>query len=358
MLGQTRKYSNIFMDIGASPRGFAMSNAVNASVEDLTASYYNPAGLSRITNDFQVGFMHSGYFGGILNYDYGGVAIKLKENSAIGVSMLRLGADNIPNTYGLVDQNGLVNYNKIKEFSVADYGFLVSYANAFSPHRSKQMIRYGGSIKVIHRQVGSFATAWGFGLDAGAMYELSPKTTFSAMARDITTTFNAWSMSFTDEEKEVLLRTGNDIPKSSVEITNPKLLLNAAHRIDFSEKVSLLGEAGLEFTTDGKRNVLISAKPISIDPRIGLEAAYDKLVYLRMGIGNIQRYTNDDPDQKKNIGYEPTVGVGLRLKIVAIDYSYSNLFDQTVGLNSHTISIRVDIDKKGKTSSSSKKKKK
>jgi hypothetical protein len=28
-------------------------------------------------------------------------------------------------------------------------------------------LSFGGNIKVIHRKVGSFATAWGFGLDAG-----------------------------------------------------------------------------------------------------------------------------------------------------------------------------------------------
>ena len=35
---------------------------------------------------------------------------------------------------------------------------------------------------------------------------------FGVSARDITTTFNAWSFSFTEREKEVLYLTKNDIP--------------------------------------------------------------------------------------------------------------------------------------------------
>ena len=44
------------------------------------------------------------------------------------------------------------------------------------------------------------------------------------MLKDITTTFNAWSFSFTEEEKEVLDLTGNEIPIQSLEITKPTII--------------------------------------------------------------------------------------------------------------------------------------
>ena len=64
---------------------------------------------------------------------------------------------------------------------------------------------------MIHRSVGKFAKAWGFGLDAGLQIR-SKNWKFGIAARDITTTFNAWSYSFTDKEKIFdLIKKGSDI---------------------------------------------------------------------------------------------------------------------------------------------------
>lgn len=59
----------------------------------------------------------------------------------------------------------------------------------------------GGNIKVIHRSIGSFGKAWGFGADLGVRYK-GDKFILGLSARDITTTFNAWSFNLTEEEKE------------------------------------------------------------------------------------------------------------------------------------------------------------
>ncbi|MGB6036649.1 MAG: hypothetical protein WBG42_10315, partial [Cryomorphaceae bacterium] len=45
---QTRKYSNEFLNIGVGARSLAMSGAGIASVTDVTAGYWNPAGLTDI----------------------------------------------------------------------------------------------------------------------------------------------------------------------------------------------------------------------------------------------------------------------------------------------------------------------
>ncbi|MEJ7665627.1 MAG: hypothetical protein WKG07_41965 [Hymenobacter sp.] len=47
--------------------------------------------------------------------------------------------------------------------------------------------------KVIYRNVGSFANAYGFGIDAGVQYNHNGWR-LGLMARDITTTFTAWSI--------------------------------------------------------------------------------------------------------------------------------------------------------------------
>ena len=58
-----------------------------------------------------------------------------------------------------------------------------------------------------------------------------------------------------DDVKDVFLRTGNDIPTSTLEITMPRIILGAAWIKQFSSKISLVTELDLDFTTDGKRNV-------------------------------------------------------------------------------------------------------
>ena len=50
------------------------------------------------------------------------------------------------------------------------------------------------------------------------------------MLKDITTTFNAWSFSFTEDQKDVLELESNDIPINSLEITKPQIILGAARK--------------------------------------------------------------------------------------------------------------------------------
>src|SRR5690554_7590608 len=52
---------------------------------------------------------------------------------------------------------------------------------------------------------------------------------------------------------------------------------------------SILGEVNMVWTTDGRRNTLISGDPFSMDPVLGIEAGYLDIVYLRAGLGNIQQ---------------------------------------------------------------------
>src|ERR1035437_6062581 len=128
LFGQAPKYSNEFLAIGVGARSFGMSNSCVASVNDITSGYWNPAGLLGIKNDMQIGLMHSEYFAGIAKYDYGAVSRRLDSSSVLAFSMIRFGVDNIPNTTELIDASGNVNYDKITQFSAADYAFVLSYA--------------------------------------------------------------------------------------------------------------------------------------------------------------------------------------------------------------------------------------
>ncbi len=345
--GQFRKYSNEFLNIGAGARGLGMGGAQVASVDDGTAGYWNPAGLAGVKDFPSLNLMHAEYFAGIGKYDYASLAVPLHdEKRVVGFSVLRFAVDDIPNTLFLVQPDGSIDYNNISSFSSADYAFLLSYAQKVKDDDDEKL-SFGGNVKIIYRKVGAFATAWGFGLDAGVRYKIN-NWQFGLTARDITTTFNAWSFSFTDEEKQVLYLTKNDIPVKSTELTAPRLIAGAAHTFNVNEKISLTAEANLDLTFDGRRNTVVSSKFINIDPHLGLEASYQNSIFLRAGVSNFQRALADGDtlNQKKVWIFQPAVGAGFKIKNVRIDYAFTNLANQSNPLYTHIFSIKVDLRKK------------
>ena len=339
LIGKTQvKYSNEFLNIGVGARALGMGNVSLARVNDVTSGYWNPSSLVYIENNLEVGLMHNEYFAGIANYNYGGIAIKLDSVSSLGVSFLRFGIDDIPNTLDLVDANGNFDYNRITSFSATDNAFLISYARKMKiPGLSA-----GGNIKIIYRKVGDFASATGFGIDLSANYK-KKNWLIGAVLRDATSTFNAWSFN-TDELEEVFIRTGNEIPENSLELTLPRLMVGVGYLYVIKKNFEIYPELGFDVTFDGKRNVLIKGNVISIDPKIGLELNYKRIVYLRGGVNNIQDETAITGEKSKT--FQPSVGVGIQYKKVAIDYALTDVGNQSIAVYSNVFSLRIGINRR------------
>jgi hypothetical protein len=344
VFGQIAKYSNEFLNVGVSARAMAMANANVASANDVTAGYWNPSGLLYQQSNIQLGLMHAEYFAGIAKYDYIGVSKRIDSNSVAGISFIRFGVDNIPNTLELVDANGNVDYSRIKSFNAVDAAVLIHYARNI---QKIQGLKLGGNFKIIRRKLGDFGGAWGFGMDLGAMYDYK-KWHFGVMGRDITGTFNAWTYNLSDDEKNVLELTGNEIPQNSVEVTVPKLILGATRTfLVWKDQVSILAEVNLINTFDGKRNTVIKTKTWSMEPNMGLEAGYKNIVFLRAGLGNIQKALNAKGDAFVTT-FQPNIGAGVKYKIFSLDYAYTDIGDRSIALYSHIISLKIDINKKPK----------
>jgi hypothetical protein len=346
---QFRKYSNEFLNIGAGARALAMGNAQVASVSDGTAGYWNPAGLVNIKDFPQLNLMHAEYFAGIGKYDYGTLALPLSGGKrTLGLSLLRFAVDDIPNTIFLVQPDGTINFDNITTFSSADYAFLFSYAQQLKT-TANHAFSMGVNAKIIHRKAGDFASAWGFGFDAGIQYS-AKQWKLGLMARDVTTTFNAWSYTLNEKVREVFYLTQNDIPVRSTELTAPKLIAGAAYNFKINRKLNLLAETNVDFTFDGRRNTVISSKTVSLDPKLGLEASLNNVFFVRAGINNFQRALdeNDSTNTKKVWIYQPSIGAGFRVSNVQIDYAFTNLANQSNPLYTHIFSLKLDLKKKEK----------
>ncbi len=344
---QFRKYSNEFLNIGAGARGLAMGGAQVASVQDGTAGYWNPAGLTNVKDEPQINIMHAEYFAGIGKFDYASAAFPIQDNKrTLGVSLLRFAVDDIPNTLYLIGADGKPNFNNIQTFSSADYALLLSYAQTIK-ETDNIKISLGGNAKIIHRNVGKFAKAWGFGVDAGIQIE-GDKWKVGIVAKDATTTFNAWSFKFTERDKEQLYLTKNDIPIKSTELTAPRLIVGGSYNFEFTESFNLLAEANINMTFDGKANGLVSSKSINIDPNLGIEAGINDVFFIRAGINNFQKALSDGDtlNQKKVWIYQPSIGAGFKFKKISVDYAYSNLANQSNPLYTHIFSLKINLARK------------
>lgn len=336
---QVAKYSNEFLSLGLGAKGLAMSNTMAAISDDVTSAYWNPAGLSRMSKNYQLSLMHAEYFAGIAKYDYAAVGYKINEQSTVALSYIRFGVDNIMNTTELIDHQGNIDYNRITYFSAVDNALFLSYAHNF---KGVKGLSVGGNVKIIRRKIGQFGGAWGFGLDAGIQYN-NKGWQVGLTARDVTSTFNAWSYSITDEVALVFENTNNEIPENSLELTLPKLLLGGAKYVDFGKGFNATFALDFDFTFDGKRNTLIKTNVMSIDPHFGMEFAYKKIVAIRAGIGNFQQEL--DFDNKKRTTLQINLGIGVSIKdIVTIDYALTDIGDISIALYSHIFSVKVGID--------------
>jgi len=339
---QAPKFVNEFLNIGVGARAHGMFGSVVADVSDVTAGFWNPAGLANVTSPFEVSAMHAEWFGSVANYDYLAIGKRLDadQRSYGALSIIRMGVDNIPNTLSLIGPDGSVDYDRVTTFSAADYAMLLSYAKGMK----KPGMSIGGSAKIIRRSIGSFGGAWGFGFDLGWMLK-KEKFSLGIMAKDITTTFNTWSFNLTDEEKAVFAQTGNDIPVSSTEINLPKLLVAGAYKIT-KPKVSYLVQAQLNISSNGTQAGVFSGDKVNLDPTLGLEIGIIDRVFIRAGIGNIQNVINEVNSIESSLEFQPNIGLGVNVGRLNIDYALTNLAEVSGALSSHIVSLRLRFEER------------
>jgi len=326
---EIRKYNNDFLSLGVGAKSLSLAGSTSATISDVTSVFWNPAGLLFSEKQMELGLMHAEQFAGLLKFDYLGVNYRLDTLSNVAFSVVRAGVDNIQNSLDLFDKDGNFDYNRIENFSVADYAFIFSYAR-----KTKITgLNLGTNFKIIYRNEGEFAKAIGFGVDAAIQYR-KEKWYFGAMANDISTTFNFWKLNA--DALKVTFETdssANLLTNNTIDITMPSLTLGAARNFMLSEKLIAKVEIDAKIYLDGQQNALISGKTFTLAPSIGAEFDYRHFVFFRLGFGNFQKVPDFD---KIRTRFQPNLGLGLNYKGFTLDYaltdigsllvSYSNVF--------------------------------
>ena len=331
------KYSNEFLNIGVDAQSIGMSNAVVSSTSDVNSTYWNPAGLLQL-KDKQISLMHSNYFANIATYNFVAYATPIDDESALGFSMIRFGVDDILDTTQLIDDQGNINFDRINLFSTADYAFLFSYARRLK----FKNLNYGVNLKIIRRIIGDFSSSWGFGMDFGIQFKTNNNWNFGLMARDITTTYNSWSI---NEERlgdiqNAIEGQNQEIP-SGTEITIPKLQLGVSKEMDIKNSYTLLAALDLILKFE-ENNDIISTNFASINPALGIEFGYLDLVFLRLGMGNFQNELQFD--NSKELSFQPNFGIGFKYKSIEMDYAFTDIGNQSIALYSNVFSLKFDFN--------------
>lgn len=333
-----RKYANEFLEIGVDARALAMGKSVITSTRGADAGYWNPAGLAQMEGKYDASIMHAEYFGSIANFDYAALAAPIDQTATVGLTFIRFGVDDIPDTSLLLDADGNVDYDRVTRFSAADYALMFSLANA-----SQRIpgLQYGANVKMIYRSLGRFAKGYGFGFDVGARYE-KKGWTYAAVIRDVTSTFTAWDIRIDDELAEVFRQTGNDMPDQTNELSLPKLILGVGKHFRFSDDFGLLSELNAGFTFDGERNAVISSSAgLSVYPSLGMEFDYRDFVFLRMGAGEFQRELGFNNNVRT--AWMPSMGLGFNYRGIRVSYALTDIGSQGVAMYSNIFSLRATI---------------
>ena len=300
-----KKYAGEFLSAGVGSRALGMGGAFVAVANDVTAGYWNPAGLVE-SSGLQFQFMHAKQFMSSIQYDYFGASKPIDDKSTLGLSLIRWGVNDIKDSrYALAGSNiseGL-DYSKITSFNVADYVFYISYA-----HRYTENLSLGANIKIIYRDFAS-ESAMGIGFDAGLKYRLLPKLFLGLMVRDITTTMMAWSTS----EKEFV---------------TPSFRPGLTYRFDIDDiDLYLQPSMDLAFLFESRnKSAQVGFGILSIDSFWGFEAGFKDICFLRLGYDDLSRFN---------------AGLGVSINKFAVDYSYTN-FDDVLG-NVHRISFHLKL---------------
>lgn len=306
------KYAGEFIAIGVGGRALGLGGAYTALANDVTAGYWNPAGLSQL-NYPQISLMHDERFGNLVNYDYGAVGLPMGPSASVAFSAIRLGVDGIHDSRqgGWTDKNGNgipeadeVDPSKNTYFNAADWAIFLSYAK-----RHSEDFSYGANVKIIRREVAE-ATATGIGFDIGVQYRATHDFIVGVNFQDITTTLVAWS-------------TGTN------ELISPTLKVGSAYFIE-----ALGGRFAPAIDTDIRfenrryaSNIHIG--PVSFDVHSGIEFDFRNIVALRLGYSDIGSLN---------------LGAGVHLPKFNIDYSFSK-FDAVSQLgNTHRISLTFTLE--------------
>lgn len=285
------KYAAEFLKVGVGARALGMGGSFVSVSNDASATYWNPAGLVQI-GATEALLSHASQFGGVVDHSSGIVSLpigpKESRNSAVGITFIRLGVDDINYTKNAqtgTDPNGnpIIDPNLIETRSAYDLALLLTYASGIGDRWS-----WGVNAKLIRQSLVGEGASFGIGADLGFLFHASPRWAMGVRLADITTTQITWD-------------TGRH------EVVAPSFQVGASTTQDLHAlRGTVTVGVDAAFSFEDLPGEQISSSGLSGNFLPGMEYWFQKTVALRVGAE----------------GDNFTAGAGVRYKQVGADYAY------------------------------------
>jgi hypothetical protein len=290
-----------FLKLGVGARAVSMGGAYVAQANDLSALYWNPAGLATIPGS-SVQFSHTQYLADI-NYNFAAFGINLPSVGAISASLIYLHSGDMEvRTTSEPLGTG-------ERFNVQDLALQLSYARALTDRFS-----LGTTVKYIREQIWhSAATAVAF--DIGVLFT----TPYQALRLGASMSNFGPKMQMSGRD---ILFSEDPTPdtEGTVEIVNSSYLMDES-------SLPLLFRVGLAWdainTSDHTITILTDASHPNDNTEyvnVGGEYVFRDLISLRAGYRNLFEV---DGEQGLTFGGGISARIDRALRIV-VDYAYAD----------------------------------
>ncbi len=343
------KYAGAFMADGGGARALGMGSAFVAVADDPSATFFNPAGLAGQEKRSLL-IMHSERFGKLINRDFASYVHPLGGDAeqTLGLTVIRLGLDNIPftdklvsvlddpsnggNGDGILDDDEATRIfqfrDQIQYKSDTEWAFMGSYA------RRAGAWRVGGNIKIIRQTVADYSS-FGLGIDLGMLRrDWWKNLDVGVKLQDATSTYLSWSTG-TNETIAPVLVPGVAYDWN-VPSWNLRILASGALETHFDNRNGALPEGVDANGVNGADQFSWSGlgmSSVSSNLYLGLEVSLSQRVDLRVG-------------SHGGFGSEDwTFGAGLDLRPLRVDYAFAGdvlQLDSSSGFT-HRVSLGVNF---------------
>lgn len=273
-----------FLKIGVGGRASAMGDAFIAIANDVSALYWNPAGLSQFSEN-QIIFSHNKWIVDI-NHDFLGAVYHLDNDNTFGIAFTALSMDKMKVT------TEFSPFGTGEYYGFSDIAIAISYSRKMT-----EQFSFGGTIKYMEETLDKLKMR-GVMIDLGTYYWTGLGSTRFAV------TVSNFGNDLAPDGEVVLV--GNRT-KSEWQSFSPPTMFKIGFAFEpYEDEINrITASIQLNHPNDNSENFVI-----------GAEYSYDKMFYLRSG------YKVNVDEQNYSFG----AGVSLPISIanVSVDYSFSN----------------------------------
>ncbi len=297
-----------FLKIGADARGAGMGEAIVAVTNDISAIFWNPAGLTNSVAD-QVIFSHAEWLVDI-QHEFAAASYHLDANNIIGVSVISLHTDPMKITTEYLP-TGTGNY-----FNFSDIAIGGTFARKMTDQFS-----FGTTIKYVRETIGDLYTD-AIMVDLGTFYYMGlGSSRFSVVVSNFGNNV---------EPKGSALNGKGQTIKSFQNFSPPTMFrLGYAFEPWQNESNRLTASIQLNHPNDNAENI-----------RLGVEYEYDSILFLRAGVKRTigESLLGKAISTAEDVSFGGGVKLPLGFIVANVDYAFTN-FNDLGGV--HRISVIV-----------------